>query len=84
MAASYKICKNLLLAHVKEKKMLANGVSPAYIGTSEITNTKGSRDANAKYSATGHDLERVLKFKYRITATILSSNPHPSHNVLDV
>jgi len=51
--------------------MLATGVSPAYIGTSEITNTKGSRDANAKYSANGHDLERVLKFKSRITVTIL-------------
>jgi hypothetical protein len=41
--------------------MFATGVSLAYIGTSEITNTKDSRDADTKYSATGHDLERVLK-----------------------
>ena len=51
--------------------MFATGVSLAFIGTSEITNTKGSRDADTKYSATGHDLERVLQFKSRITVTIL-------------
>jgi hypothetical protein len=39
--------------------MLATGVSLAYIGIYEITNTKGSRDADTKYSATGHDLERA-------------------------
>jgi len=51
--------------------MLASGVSLAYIGTSAVTNTKGSWDADTKYSATGHDLERVLKFKSWITVTIL-------------
>lgn len=61
----------LTISPNERKKMLATGVSPADNGTSEITNTKGSRDANAKYSATGHDLERILKFKSRVTVTIL-------------
>lgn len=55
MATRYNICTNLLLAHVKEKKMFTTSVSLVYIG---------SRDADTKYSATGHDLEGVLKFKF--------------------
>jgi len=62
MATRYNICTNLLLAHVKEKKMFTTSVSLVYIG---------SRDADTKYSATGHDLEGVLKFKFWITVTIL-------------
>ena len=61
MVARYKICTILLLVHVEEKKKFATGVSLAYIGTSEITCTKGSRDADTTYSATGHDLEQVFK-----------------------
>jgi hypothetical protein len=51
--------------------MFATGVSLTYIGTSEITNTENSRDVDTNYSATGHDLEQILKFKSRITVTIL-------------
>lgn len=40
--------------------MFATGVSLAYIDTYEITNTKGSTDADTRYSATGH-LERAIK-----------------------
>jgi len=63
--------------------MLATGVSLAYTSTSEITNTKGRRDANTKCSDTGHDLERVLKFKSRITVTIsVVFIPRQPRNVL--